>query len=125
MATAIGELRNKINFCTPNETRDKSGQVVQDVADPWTRLHRKVPAMFAEVSGGQMVHDLQTKTETTAVFVLRYIRGLQETMLIELFNDVVEVDGGRVEKFRQFEIVTIHDREGRRKWNVIEAKEVK
>lgn len=121
----IGEMRRRINFCVPNVVRDDSGQQVLKAEEPWRRLIRKIPAKFGELSGGESPRGLKIEARTTAIFVIRYLRGIEATMAIELLQDVEIVEGATTDRYRLFEIVSALDLEGDKQWLTIQAAEVK
>lgn len=121
----IGDLRYRINLLVPNVTRDASGQETLHESEPYRRHLRKLPAKFVEVGGGEAARAGKVEASTTAVFQIRYLRGVEKTMRIELIGEVVTREDGSAEQtYRYFDIVKAGDRDGKRFWLTIEATEV-
>ena len=116
-----GVLRELIHLCVPNVSRDASGQETRSESQPWKRLHRKIPAGFVEVSGGEGVRGQKVEAATTAIFTIRYIRDFDKKWGVELVCPAV--DGKEASRF--FEVVTALDRKGDAKWLEVQATEVK
>lgn len=112
-----GVLRHLIDFQQRTDSRDSSGQVVGS----WASLHRKVPAGFVEVSGGEGPRGVKLEATTTALFKIRFLRAIDEAMRIAL-HDGYDAEGKK--RFRTFDIVAIVDRDGKENWLEIQAAEV-
>ncbi len=113
-----GTLRHLIDFQAKTSIRDSSGQVVGS----WQPLHRKVPAGFVEVSGGEGPRGVKLEASTSAVFKIRFLRAISKEMRISLHAGF-DAEGNK--QFRTFEIVAILDRDGKEFWLEIQATEVK
>lgn len=116
-----GDLKYLVNLLKPNATRDASGQMVPSTSEPWKRFLRKLSAKFVEVSGGEGLKGAKVEANTTAIVLIRYLRGVSKEMRVELHDGADEAGRPR---FRYFEIISVLDRTGKERWTEIQCSEV-
>lgn len=116
-----GTLRYIVHIQAPNLARDSAGQL-SPKAEPWKRLHRKQPAGLIEVSGGEGPRGMKVEATIDAIVQMRMIRGVDQTMRVELCDGIDEQGNDR---FRYFNIVRVMDPDGKGRDMDIHCTEVK
>ncbi|MBA3485189.1 MAG: phage head closure protein [Pirellulales bacterium] len=104
----IGRLNVLIDVLRAKKVRDAAGEEVQEFA----KHHRKVPAAYAETSGGKSPRGLQVEATVTSVFTIRYLRDVSD-------QDRIGYDG------REYTIIRIVDVDGNKQWAEIHCSDVR
>lgn len=109
-----GQLNTLIDILRPTDTQTAG---TGETTTTYAKYHRKVPAAKEDTSGGSTRRGLQVEEDVKSVFTIPFIEDIAPSWRVQVVNK--QGDGPT------FEIISVLERDDRRRWIELHCGDVR